>query len=171
MVGQAKTAPGKQGRKTGQSVRRDRVPELATGRPILEQLDGPPPALPPADESGADQARRQLIGHPDQWMALNPRVKLTEPIRPPPRPLIPTIQTRPPRRGCSRPVRRQGLPTGRHLAGRRRVRAGEVGQPVDRARQADPWVLPSGVRHRDDRAVSGGRHTPNQRPAMLGPRS
>ncbi len=78
MVRQAKTAPGKQGRKTGQGARRDRVPELATGRPILEQLDGPPPALPPADESGADQARRQLIGHPDQWMALNPRAKLTE---------------------------------------------------------------------------------------------
>ncbi len=29
-------------------------------------------------------------------------------------------------------------------------------------------MLPSGVRHRDDRAVSGGRHTPNQRPLCLG---
>lgn len=59
-------------------MRRDRVPELATGRPILERLDGPPPVLPPANQSAADQARRQLIGQPGQWMALNPRVKLNE---------------------------------------------------------------------------------------------
>lgn len=78
MVRQAKTAPGKLGKETGQALRRDRVPELATGRPILERLDGPPPVLPPANESAANQARRQLISQPGEWMALNPRVKLTE---------------------------------------------------------------------------------------------
>lgn len=78
MVGKAEAEPNTSVGRTSQRVRRDRVLELATGRPILERLDGPPPVLPPADESGADQARRQLIGHPGQWMALNPRVKLTE---------------------------------------------------------------------------------------------
>jgi len=54
------------------------VPELSTGRPILERLDGPPPVLPPANQTAADQARRELIAQPGQWMALNPRVKLNE---------------------------------------------------------------------------------------------
>ncbi len=80
MITQSKVAPGKPGQTVGQDGRRARarVPELATGRPILERLDGPPPVLPPANQSAADQARRQLIGQPGQWMALNPRVKLTE---------------------------------------------------------------------------------------------
>lgn len=75
MVGKAATEPNTSVGRTGQ---RDRVPGLATGRPILERLDGPPPVLPPANQTPADQARRQLIRQPGQWMALNPRVKLNE---------------------------------------------------------------------------------------------
>ncbi len=78
MVGKAEAEPNTSVGRTGQCVRRDRVPELATGRPILERLDGPPPVLPPANQTAAELARRQLIGQPGQWMALNARVKLTE---------------------------------------------------------------------------------------------
>ena len=78
MVRKAEAEPNTSVGRTGQRVRRDRVPELATGRPILERLDGPPPVLPPANQTAAELARRQLIGQPGQWMALNPRVKLTE---------------------------------------------------------------------------------------------
>ncbi len=78
MVRKAATEPNTSVGRTGQRVQRDRVPELATGRPILDRLDGPPPVLPPANQTPADQARRQLIGQPGQWMALNPRVKLNE---------------------------------------------------------------------------------------------
>ncbi len=78
MVGKAEAEPNTSVERTGQRVQRDRVPELATGRPILERLDGPPPVLPPANQTPSDQARRQLITQPGQWMALNPRVKLNE---------------------------------------------------------------------------------------------
>lgn len=64
-------------RTSGRGGKREAVPALADD-PILEKLDGPPPAAPKANESMHDKARRVLIAQPGQWMTLNARVKLSE---------------------------------------------------------------------------------------------
>ena len=61
----------------GRGVKREALPAL-NDEPILERLDGPPPALPPVNESPHDKARRALIDAPGQWLVLNARVKLSE---------------------------------------------------------------------------------------------
>jgi hypothetical protein len=64
-------------RNSGRGAAREALPALADD-PILERLDGPPPAAPKANESLHDKARRALIAQPDRWMVLNARVKLSE---------------------------------------------------------------------------------------------
>ena len=63
--------------RAGHGVRREAVAALAD-EPILERLDGPPPAAPKANESAHEKARRDLIAAPGQWMVLNARAKLSE---------------------------------------------------------------------------------------------
>ena len=70
------TKPGSAGRRS-HGVRREGLPELAD-EPILERLEGPPPAAPKVNESAHDKARRELIAAPGQWMVLNARVTLSE---------------------------------------------------------------------------------------------
>lgn len=70
-------AERKNGRRGGQGVRRDSLPELGDD-PILERLDAAPLPAPSAAESSHDKARRALIAEPGQWVVLNARVKLSE---------------------------------------------------------------------------------------------
>ncbi len=70
-------AGSKTARNSGRGAAREALPALADD-PILERLDGPPPAAPKANESLHDKARRALIAQPGQWMVLNARGKLSE---------------------------------------------------------------------------------------------
>lgn len=74
MTGGKRTPNGHRG---SHGARREGLPELAD-EPIMERLDGPPPAAPKMNESSHDKVRRALIAAPVQWMVLNARVKLSE---------------------------------------------------------------------------------------------
>ncbi len=68
---------GRSGRRGGQSVRRDALPELAA-EPILERLDEAPAEAPKASESAHDKVRREVIAADGQWVVLNTRTALNE---------------------------------------------------------------------------------------------
>lgn len=69
--------PGSSGRRGGQSVRRDGLPDLAA-EPILERLDEAPAEAPKSSESAHDKVRREVIAVEGQWVVLNTRVALNE---------------------------------------------------------------------------------------------